>query len=72
MVARQPVTTLPKYDEMVTQKDKLSSNNTRPENSVVRTIGAIVVRHSGGPGLNGIRNSQAFRSGALAAWRSDG
>ena len=39
MVARQPLTTLPKYDEMVTQKDKLSSNNTRPENSVVRTIG---------------------------------
>ena len=39
MVSRQPLTTLPKYDEMVTQKDKLSSNNTRPENSVVRTIG---------------------------------
>jgi peptidoglycan/xylan/chitin deacetylase (PgdA/CDA1 family) len=39
MVAAQPLTTLPKYDEMVTQKDKLSSNNTRPENSVVRTIG---------------------------------
>jgi len=39
MVPRQPVTTLAKYDEMVTQKDKLSANNTRPENSVVRTIG---------------------------------
>ena len=39
MVPRQAVTTLPKYDEMVTQKDKLSSNNTRPEASVVRTIG---------------------------------
>ncbi len=39
MVSRQPLTTLPKYDEMVTQKDKLSSNNTRPENSVVRTLG---------------------------------
>jgi len=39
MVPRQMVTTLPKYDEMVTQKDKLSANNTRPENSVVRTIG---------------------------------
>ena len=39
MVSRQPVTALPKYDEMVQQKDKLSSNNTRPENSVVRTIG---------------------------------
>jgi peptidoglycan/xylan/chitin deacetylase (PgdA/CDA1 family) len=39
MVPRQQLTTLPKYDEMVTQKDKLSSNNTRPENSVVRTIG---------------------------------
>ncbi len=39
MVPRQSLTTIPKYDEMVTQKDKLSSNNTRPENSVVRTIG---------------------------------
>ncbi len=39
MVPRHPVTTLPKYDEMVQQKDKLSSNNTRPEASVVRTIG---------------------------------
>ena len=39
MVSRQPVTALPKYDEMVQQKDKLSSNNTRPETSVVRTIG---------------------------------
>jgi len=39
MVPRQPVTTIPKYDEMVTHQDKLSSNNTRPESSVVRTIG---------------------------------
>ena len=39
MVPRQPLTTIPKYDEMVTQQDKLSSNNTRPEASVVRTIG---------------------------------
>jgi peptidoglycan/xylan/chitin deacetylase (PgdA/CDA1 family) len=39
MVPRQPLTTIPKYDELVTQQDKLSSNNTRPEASVVRTIG---------------------------------
>jgi len=39
MVPRQPLTTTPKYDEMVTHQDKLSSNNTRPEASVVRTIG---------------------------------
>ena len=39
MVPRQPLTTIPKYDEMVTAQDKLSSNNTRPESSVVRTIG---------------------------------
>ncbi len=39
MVPKQPVTTIPKYDEMVAQQDKLSSNNTRPEASVVRTIG---------------------------------
>jgi hypothetical protein len=39
MVPRQTLASLPKYDEMVVQKDKLSANNTRPENSVVRTIG---------------------------------
>jgi peptidoglycan/xylan/chitin deacetylase (PgdA/CDA1 family) len=38
MVARAPVTALPKYDEMVRQQDKLSVNNTRPADSVVRTI----------------------------------
>ena len=42
LVPRQMLTTLPKYDEMVMQKDKLSSNNTRPENSVVHTIGQYV------------------------------
>jgi hypothetical protein len=36
------VTTLPKYDEMVSQKDKLSANNTRPEGSVLHTIGEYV------------------------------
>jgi hypothetical protein len=40
MVPRQPLTTIPKYDEMVTQRGKLSSNNTRPETNVVRAIGA--------------------------------
>jgi peptidoglycan/xylan/chitin deacetylase (PgdA/CDA1 family) len=39
MVPRQSLTTIPKYDEMVTHQDKLSSNNTRPETSVIRTIG---------------------------------
>ena len=39
IVPRGQLTTLPKYDEMVTHHDKLSSNNTRPENSVLRTIG---------------------------------
>ena len=43
MVPRQPLTTVPKYDEMVTHEDKLSSNNTRPETSVIRTIGAHVL-----------------------------
>jgi peptidoglycan/xylan/chitin deacetylase (PgdA/CDA1 family) len=38
MVARAPVTPLPKYDDMVRLKNKLSANNTRPENSVVHTI----------------------------------
>ena len=40
MVPRQPLTTISKYDEMVIQRGKLSSNNTRPETNVVRTIGA--------------------------------
>jgi len=39
LLPQQMLTTLPKYDEMVMQNDKLSSNNTRPENSVVHTIG---------------------------------
>jgi peptidoglycan/xylan/chitin deacetylase (PgdA/CDA1 family) len=39
LVPHQPVTTLPKYDEMLMQQDKLSVNNTRPENSVFHTIG---------------------------------
>jgi peptidoglycan/xylan/chitin deacetylase (PgdA/CDA1 family) len=39
VVAHQPVTTIPKYDEMVTQQDKLSANNTRPASSVLHTIG---------------------------------
>jgi peptidoglycan/xylan/chitin deacetylase (PgdA/CDA1 family) len=39
VVPRSPVTTIPKYDEMVTQQDKLSANNGRPLSSVVRTIG---------------------------------
>jgi len=38
MVPKQPVTTLAKYDDMVKQQDKLSVTNTRPENSVVKTI----------------------------------
>ena len=39
VVARTPVTTLPKYDDMIAQQDKLSVNNSRPVSSVVRTIG---------------------------------
>jgi hypothetical protein len=38
MVPREPLTTLPKYDEMVRQMDKLSVNDTRPLSSVVHTI----------------------------------
>ena len=39
MVPNGEVATLPRYDEMVRQRDKLSSPNTRPESSVIRTIG---------------------------------
>ena len=39
IVPRQSLTTISKYDEMVTRQDTLSSNNTRPETSVIRTIG---------------------------------
>jgi peptidoglycan/xylan/chitin deacetylase (PgdA/CDA1 family) len=38
MVPRGTLESLPKYDEMVRQQDKLSVNNTRPASSVVRTI----------------------------------
>lgn len=39
LVPKFPVTTIPKYDEMVRAKDKYSSsNNTRPENNVLKTI----------------------------------
>ena len=39
MVPKAPVTTLAKYDDMVRPQDKLSVTNTRPETSVIRTIG---------------------------------
>jgi peptidoglycan/xylan/chitin deacetylase (PgdA/CDA1 family) len=39
VVAREPATALQKYDDMITQQDKLSVNNSRPVSSVVRTIG---------------------------------
>ena len=39
MVAKQPVTTIAKYDDMVRAQDKFSNaNNTRPQSSVVKTI----------------------------------
>ncbi len=40
MVPKEPVTTLAKYDDMVRVQDKYStSNNTRSESNVVKTIG---------------------------------
>jgi peptidoglycan/xylan/chitin deacetylase (PgdA/CDA1 family) len=39
IVPKGQLTTVPKYDEMVTHQSTLSPNNTRPESSVVRTIG---------------------------------
>jgi peptidoglycan/xylan/chitin deacetylase (PgdA/CDA1 family) len=39
LVPKGELTTVPKFDEMLVQEDKLSSNNTRPESSVIRTIG---------------------------------
>jgi peptidoglycan/xylan/chitin deacetylase (PgdA/CDA1 family) len=39
MVPKQPVTTIAKFDDMVRAQDKFSStNNTRPQTSVVKTI----------------------------------
>ncbi len=38
VTARTAVTTLPKYDEMITQQDKPSVNNSRPVSSVVRAL----------------------------------
>jgi peptidoglycan/xylan/chitin deacetylase (PgdA/CDA1 family) len=40
MVPRASVVTLAKYDNMLQQQDKMDATNTRPESSVVRTIGA--------------------------------
>jgi hypothetical protein len=39
MVPRTPVEPLPKYDAMLRQQDKMDVTNTRPESSVVHTIG---------------------------------
>jgi hypothetical protein len=41
MVPKQQLTTIPKYDEMVTQQDKLSVTNTRPETSVVHASSVV-------------------------------
>ena len=38
MVPKAPVTTLAKYDDMLHQQDKMDATNTRPQNSVVKTI----------------------------------
>jgi len=39
MVPRAPIATLAKFDDMLRQQDKMDATNTRPESSVVRTIG---------------------------------
>ena len=39
MAPKGELTTVPKYEEMLAHEDKLSSNNTRPESGVIRTIG---------------------------------
>ena len=39
IVPKGELTTVPKYDEMLSHEEKLSSNNTRPESSVIRPIG---------------------------------
>jgi peptidoglycan/xylan/chitin deacetylase (PgdA/CDA1 family) len=38
LVPKAPVTTLAKYDDMLRQQDKMDATNTRPQNSVVKTI----------------------------------
>ena len=63
LVPHQPVTTLPKYDEMLMQQDKLSVNNTRPESSVFHTIG----EYKGSPAPRGAADD---RQAARLAWRS--
>jgi nicotinamide mononucleotide adenylyltransferase len=39
MVPKGELTKVSRYDEMLAHEDKLSSNNTRPESRVIRTIG---------------------------------
>ena len=41
IVPKGELTTLPKYDEMVTHPGELASNNTRPKNIVVRTARSV-------------------------------
>jgi peptidoglycan/xylan/chitin deacetylase (PgdA/CDA1 family) len=44
MVPKDDLTTLPKYDEMVTHPGKASSNDTQAKNVVVRTVGRLASR----------------------------
>jgi peptidoglycan/xylan/chitin deacetylase (PgdA/CDA1 family) len=44
MVPKDDLTTLPKYDEMVTHPGQVSSNDTQPKNVVVRTVGRLASR----------------------------
>ena len=44
MVPKAELATLPKYDDMVTDQGKLSSNNTPPKNVVVRTVRRLASR----------------------------
>src|SRR5262245_65277423 len=39
MVPQSEVTTVPKYDELLVPEHKLTSNNRRPESSVLRNVG---------------------------------
>jgi hypothetical protein len=62
MVPKDDLTTLPKYDEMVTHPGQVSSNDTQPKN-VVRTVRRLAAR----PELIDTRHRTKDRSSSTVA-----
>ena len=77
MVPKAELTTLPKYDDMVTDQGKLSSNETQPKNVVVRTVPRLAsrpelidTRYGEGEGTTNSSGSRRHAAGARRAVES--